>query len=115
MNRLDSKVAVITGGAGGIGKAAGKLFISEGADVLLVDVAEEALKSACDEIGSNRVSYCVADVTKTKDNQAMISTAEERYGGVDIFLANAGIEGDVSPKIVIINHIFRRTIMYGDC
>jgi NAD(P)-dependent dehydrogenase (short-subunit alcohol dehydrogenase family) len=99
MNRLEGKVAVITGGAGGIGKAAGKLFVNEGADVLLVDVDEEALKSACDGIGSNKVSYCVADVTNSSDNQKMINLAEERYGGVDALLANAGVEGDVSSIV----------------
>ena len=99
MNRLDGKVAVITGGAGGIGKAVGKLFVAEGADVLLVDLDEDALRSACDEIGSNKVSYCCADVTSAADNQSMVATAEERYGGVDILLANAGIEGDVTPIV----------------
>ena len=99
MNRLEGKVAVITGGAGGIGKAAGKLFVNEGADVLLVDVDEKALKSACDGIGSNKVSYCVADVTNSSDNQKMINLAEERYGGVDVLLANAGVEGDVSSIV----------------
>ncbi len=96
MGRLDGKVAVITGGAGGIGKAAGKRFVDEGADVLLVDLDETALADACAEIGSNKVSYFVADVTRAEDNQAMIDTAKERYGGVDAFLANAGIEGDVA-------------------
>ena len=95
MNRLEGKVVVITGGAGGIGKAAGKLFVNEGADVLLVDLEEAALKSACNDIGSNKVSYCVADVTNNSDNQKMINIAEERYGGVDVLLANAGVEGDV--------------------
>jgi NAD(P)-dependent dehydrogenase (short-subunit alcohol dehydrogenase family) len=99
MSRLEGKVAVITGGAGGIGKEAGRLFVAEGADVLLVDVDEQALKSACDEIGSNKVSYCVADVTSAEDNQTMIQTAEERYGGVDILLANAGVEGDVDSIV----------------
>ena len=65
MNRMEGKVAVITGGAGGIGKAVGKLFVGEGADVLLVDLDEEALKSACNDIGSNKVSYCVADVSSS--------------------------------------------------
>ncbi|MGI9323180.1 MAG: SDR family NAD(P)-dependent oxidoreductase, partial [Pseudomonadales bacterium] len=63
MDRLKNKVAIITGGAGGIGKAAGALFAAEGADVLLVDLDEKALQQACDEIGSNRVSHLVADVT----------------------------------------------------
>ena len=99
MNRLEGKVAVITGGAGGIGKAAGKLFVKEGADVLLVDLDEDALKSACSGIGSNKVSYCVADVTSSLDNQKMIDTAQERYGAVDVLLANAGIEGDVSSIV----------------
>ena len=97
MNRLEGKVAVVTGGAGGIGKAIGKIFVGEGADVLLVDLDESALKTACEEIGSNKVSYCVANVTQASDNDRVIATAEERYGGVDAFIANAGIEGDVTP------------------
>ena len=97
MGRLDGKVAIITGGAGGIGKAAGQRFVEEGADVLLVDLDEAALQQACAEIGSNKVSYFVADVTKADDNHAMVATATERYGGVDALLANAGIEGDVAP------------------
>lgn len=95
MERLKGKVAIITGGAGGIGKVAGAMFVAEGADVLLVDVNEEALKQACDDIGSNRVSYFVGDVTSAADNNAMVETASERYGGVDVFLANAGTEGDM--------------------
>lgn len=97
MDRLEGKVAVITGGAGGIGRAAGALFAAEGANVLLADLDESALAEATAAIGSNRVSYCVADVTRAADNEAMIRCATERYGGVDILLANAGIEGDVTP------------------
>jgi NAD(P)-dependent dehydrogenase (short-subunit alcohol dehydrogenase family) len=97
MERLRGKVAVITGGAGGIGRAAGALFASEGADVLLVDLDEAALEQAVRETGSNRVSHFVGDVTRAADNEAMFACATERYGGVDVFLANAGIEGDVRP------------------
>ncbi len=99
MGRLDGKVAVITGGAGGIGLAAGALFAEQGADVLLVDLDEAALQDAVKSIGSNRVSYQVADVTSAADNLAMIATCEERYGGVDVLLANAGVEGDVAPLV----------------
>jgi NAD(P)-dependent dehydrogenase (short-subunit alcohol dehydrogenase family) len=99
MDRLAGKVAVITGGAGGIGRAAGVRFAAEGADVLLVDLDEESLKEAVSAAGSNRVSYFVADVTKAADNAAMIACVTERYGGVDVFLANAGIEGDVKPIV----------------
>jgi len=95
MSRLENKVAIITGGAGGIGKVAGKMFAEEGANVLLVDLDEGSLQRACEEAGSNRVSYLVADVTTMEGNQSMVDTAKERYGGVDVFLANAGIEGDV--------------------
>lgn len=90
---------MITGGAGGIGRAAGELFVSEGAEVLLVDLNEDALRDAVQGCGSNRASYFIADVTQAADNRAMIDIATERYGGVDVFLANAGIEGDVSPLV----------------
>ena len=99
MDRLNGKVAVITGGGGGIGRAAAALFVAEGANVVLVDVDERALTEVVSEIGSNQVSAFVADVTSAADNAAMVACAEERYGGLDIFLANAGIEGDVAPLI----------------
>jgi len=108
MTRIEGKVAVITGGAGGIGRVAARRFIEEGASVLLVDVDEEALVQACADIPSNQISYFVGDVTNWSDNQAMITVAEERYGGVDIFLANAGIEGDVSSILDYDEKVFDR-------
>ena len=97
MGRLDNKVAIITGGAGGIGLQAGKLFAQEGAKVLLVDVHENALKEAVQTIGSDAVRYCAADVSRPDHTQQYIQAAVEQFGGVDILLANAGIEGEVKP------------------
>jgi NAD(P)-dependent dehydrogenase (short-subunit alcohol dehydrogenase family) len=97
MTRLAGKVAVITGGAGGIGIEAGRLFATEGAQVLLVDLNEEALKNAVTSIGNEAVSYAVADVTQPEHTQQYVRTAVERYGGIDLYLANAGIEGVVQP------------------
>ena len=97
MGRLDNKVAIITGGAGGIGLQAGRLFAQEGAKVLLVDLHEDALKEAAQTIGSDAVRYCAADVTQPDQTQQYIQAAVEQFGGVDILLANAGIEGEVKP------------------
>ena len=97
MGRLDNKVAIITGGAGGIGLQAGKLFAQEGAKVLLVDLHEDALKEAVQTIGSDAVRYCAADVTQPDHTQRYIQAAVEQFGGVDVLLANAGIEGEVQP------------------
>ena len=97
MGRLDGKVAIITGGAGGIGIQAGKLFVQEGAKVLLVDLSEDALQQAAQTIGSDTVGYWAADVTRPDQTQQYIQAAVDRFGGVDILLANAGIEGEVKP------------------
>ncbi|MYE23883.1 MAG: SDR family oxidoreductase [Gammaproteobacteria bacterium] len=110
MDRLADKTAVITGGAGGIGSGAARLFAAEGANVLIVDLSEDALERTVRDIGSNRVSYCVADVTQADDNERMFATAEERYGGVDAFLANAGIEGAVAPIVETREEDFDRVI-----
>ena len=99
MGRLEDKVAVITGGSGGIGRAAATRFVAEGAKVMLVDIDENALKEAVEELGSNVASYCVADVSLTSDTQKYVEAAIEKYGGVDVYLANAGIEGVVSPIV----------------
>ena len=108
--RLEEKVAIITGGAGGIGRAAGARFVAEGARVLLADVDENALGEAVAEIGMNRVSHCVTDVTEPEANQRMVALAEERYGGVDILLANAGTEGQVKPITECDVEVFDRVI-----
>ena len=97
MGRLDDKVAIITGGAGGIGLQAGRLFAQEGAKVLLVDLHESALKEAAQTIGNDAVRYCAADVTRPDHTRRYIQAAVEQFGGVDILLANAGIEGEVQP------------------
>jgi NAD(P)-dependent dehydrogenase (short-subunit alcohol dehydrogenase family) len=97
MNRLEGKVAVVTGGAGDIGVATAKKLVSEGARILLVDLAESALREAARSIGSDVVTIQPGDVTKPDDNERMIQTAVERLGGVDVFVASAGIEGTVKP------------------
>jgi len=97
MGKLDGRVAVITGGSGGIGRAAAKRFVDEGASVLIVDLEERALRSAVDAIGGNQISSICADVTSDDDTQRYVNTAVERYGRIDIYLANAGIEGNMKP------------------
>ena len=97
MVRLEGKVAVITGAAGGIGRAAARLFADEGARLALVDLDETALQDTVRSIGEDRASYTVADVTQPDQTQAYVNAAVNRWGGIDVFLANAGIEGTLSP------------------
>ena len=97
MARLTGQVAVITGGAGGIGAATAQLFTDEGAKVLLVDRHEAALQRVVDALGSADASFVVADVTQPAEVQRYVQTALERYQGIDILLANAGLEGVVQP------------------
>ena len=97
MVRLEGKVAVITGATGGIGRAASKLFADEGARVALVDLNETALQEVVRSIGEDRASYTVADVTQPGQTQEYVNAAVNRWGGIDVYLANAGIEGAMSP------------------
>ncbi len=97
MERLKGKVAIITGGAQGIGKATAKLFLDHGAKVMLVDIAVNELKTAVQAFNTSNVAYCVADVSKTKDVQHYVSETLSNFGNIDIFFNNAGIEGNVFP------------------
>ena len=99
MLRLSEKVAIITGGAGGIGRAAAKRFVAEGAKVMLVDLDEIALKRTVEQLGGNVASYCVADVSQAQDTKNYVAATLEKYGRVDIYLANAGVEGQVASIV----------------
>lgn len=99
MKRLENKVAIITGGSGSIGFATAQKLATEGAKVLLVDIDEESLKKKQKEAEKDNldISFTVADVTKAKDVQNYVDTALERYGKIDLFFNNAGIEGVIKP------------------
>ena len=110
MNRLQNKVAIITGGAGSIGKTTGKLFLEEGAKVLLVDMNEDALKKTAEELGGKNVQYTAADVTKSEDVQRYVNDAVKAFGKIDVFFNNAGIEGVVKPVVDYPEEVFDKVI-----
>lgn len=95
--KLAGKTVVITGAAGGIGKAASALFLAQGASVLMVDRDEKDLAAAAAELGSDQVHYVAADVTETAQVEAYAQKAKSLFGQVDIFFSNAGVEGVVKP------------------
>ena len=97
MARLQGKVAVITGGSGGMGRAAAELFVREGGSVLIVDRDRDALDAAERAIGGDRLAGMQADVTRPDAADAYVRLAEERFGGLDIALLNAGITGLNTP------------------
>ena len=113
MTRLANKVVVLTGAGSGIGLAAVKLFSQQGAKLMLAGRNEEALVSAVGMAGAGNASYVVADVSKPEDNERLIKTAEQKFGGINAFVANAGVEGatasivdypvDVFDQVMAIN------------
>src|SRR5947207_12148424 len=91
--RLDGKVAVITAGASGMGMVASKLFASEGARVVLTDVADDAGEKVAAQIAEagGEALYVHADVSDEGDAEAMIAAAVDRFGGLDVLYNNAGV------------------------
>jgi NAD(P)-dependent dehydrogenase (short-subunit alcohol dehydrogenase family) len=96
--KLADKVALITGAGAGIGLAAAQLLAGEGASVVLVDLHEGTLAAAAGAIGQ-RASYVVADVSDPASMRQAVDTTVERHGGIDVFIANAGIEGAVTSIV----------------
>jgi NAD(P)-dependent dehydrogenase (short-subunit alcohol dehydrogenase family) len=93
MGRLDGKVALITGGASGMGKVASALFASEGARVVLTDVADETGEQVAKEIEAvgGEAAYVHADVASEPDARSMVEAAVERFGGLHVLYNNAGV------------------------
>src|SRR5207247_1673848 len=88
--RLDSKVALVTGGGSGMGKVACQLFANEGASVVLTDVNDEAGQATASAIGDG-AHYVHADVSREADARAMVADALERFGRLDVLYNNAGV------------------------
>ena len=92
MEKLKGKVAIITGGASGIGKASVKVFAEEGARVVLADQLDERGTSLAEKLGPD-VSYIHADVSQESDVKAVIDHALKKFGRLDCMFNNAGIGG----------------------
>lgn len=91
-DRLDGKVAVVTGGASGIGEGAVQLFAEEGARVLAADILDERGQSVVESIGPG-AAYIHADVSKEADVAGAVAHALERWGRIDAIFNNAGAGG----------------------
>jgi NAD(P)-dependent dehydrogenase (short-subunit alcohol dehydrogenase family) len=110
MSTFESKSIVITGGSGGIGLATARIIVEKGGSVLLVDINQDALKEAVQELGSDRASYVVADVSKEEEVANFFKIAEERMGTIDGFFNNAGVEGVVKPLTEYTEKEFRHVM-----
>lgn len=95
MERLNKKTAVITGGTTGIGFATAKLFVQEGARVIITGRNEARLNDAVEQLGANVIAV-KADVRSLSDLDALAARVREEFGKLDILFANAGI-GYFSP------------------
>jgi NAD(P)-dependent dehydrogenase (short-subunit alcohol dehydrogenase family) len=95
MMRLENKVAIITGGASGIGEATVRLFAEEGAKVVIADYSDRG-QELSKELNANGYDtlFVKTDVTKEDEVKHMISAAVDKYGKLDIMYANAGIAND---------------------
>ncbi|WP_348639734.1 SDR family oxidoreductase [Neorhizobium sp. JUb45] len=89
MNKLDGKIAVITGGSAGMGFATAKLFVQEGAQVVVTGRDQATLEAAVQEIGQGADGFH-GDIAKLEDLDALRAHVESRYGRLDILFANAG-------------------------
>jgi NAD(P)-dependent dehydrogenase (short-subunit alcohol dehydrogenase family) len=91
--RLANKVALITGGGSGIGKASCLLFAKEGAKVVVVDLKQDTADATVQEIAAagGEARAFAADVSKAKDAEGMVAFAEREFGRLDVAFNNAGV------------------------
>lgn len=92
MGRLEGKVAVITGGSSGMGEATARLFVREGARVVIGDVQEEKGEAVAASIGPE-CAFVLTDVSSSEDVRGLVKAAADRFGKLDIMYNNAGIGG----------------------
>jgi NAD(P)-dependent dehydrogenase (short-subunit alcohol dehydrogenase family) len=102
-NQLRDKVAIVTGGASGIGRATAELFIQEGAKVVIADVQEERGKQLADTLGSC-AAYMQTDVSNADNVEALVDFTVHHFGGLHIMFNNAGVTGSEGEHIFCENN-----------
>jgi NAD(P)-dependent dehydrogenase (short-subunit alcohol dehydrogenase family) len=95
---LEGKVAIVTGGASGLGEGMARRFAAEGAAVLIADVDRDAGAALAEDIGSNAV-FAEADVSHLDQIGGLVATAVERFGGLHVMVNNAGVSSTMHRSI----------------
>ncbi len=109
--RLDGKVAVVTGAAGVIGRATMQLLAERGACIVAVDRREQDLQTAIGDLPASAQALAVAaDVTSEDEVADYVRAAVDKFGTIDVFHNNAGIEGDIAPITKYSLETFRRVL-----
>lgn len=96
--RFDDRVAIVTGGAAGIGAATVRLMARDGARVVIVDVSEEAGNSLAAEIGTDRALFVNCDIGDPRAVETMAAAAADRFGSIDILVNNAAVFGGMGMQ-----------------
>ncbi|MDM0074776.1 SDR family oxidoreductase [Variovorax sp. J2P1-59] len=99
MNKLSGKFAVITGGNSGIGLAAAKAFVAEGARVAILGRRQQAVDAALAELGPAAIGV-VGDVGELATHERLMSEVAQRHGAIDIYMANAGMN-NIEPSAAV--------------
>ncbi|QJD98076.1 SDR family oxidoreductase [Mucilaginibacter robiniae] len=112
MNKLENKVAVITGAAAGMGKAIAQLYAKEGAKVVLSDINESGIKQVAEEINAiGGMAIAVpGNIAIQHDVDALIDTAVNTYGTLDILVNNAGIMDNFVPAEEVTDELWERVM-----
>lgn len=97
---MDGRVAIITGGVGGIGSCIAKLFCEHGAKVILADTRDDESQSICKDLGPENACFVHCDVASESDVENAVNTAMFMHGRLDIMVNNAGIVGAKVSDIV---------------
>lgn len=103
-HELKGKVAIVTGGASGMGRETVRVFVEEGARVVLADIQEDAGRATAEQFGAE-AAFCRADVSNKADVENLVAFAVKRYGDLDIMFNNAGIAGSLN-RIALIDDEF---------
>jgi NAD(P)-dependent dehydrogenase (short-subunit alcohol dehydrogenase family) len=109
MSGVQGKVALLTGGASGIGAATATQLVARGARIVLVDLDGDSLAGMVERLGEASVISLTGDVTELADMQSAVASAVERFGGLDIVVANAGISS-YGSVLAVDPEVFRRVI-----
>jgi len=110
MKRFENKVAVITGGASGIGLATAKQIVSEGGQVVIGDLHREGGEAAVMSLGTDRSAFFRCDVSQLADVQSLMDQAADKFGGIDILVNNAGMGSDLVTSVDLSPETWHRVI-----